>query len=177
MSKKLLNRGSVLRCTASRTNGAVNIKAVSSMGLQHQMARRSITFSIVSLATWALVTGCMTSHSSATTVALWLFDEQAGLYPSCLIADAATNKCPLVLGRGGEVVAGKYGNALEPSEQAKIPLTLAARYTGFEQPPKLDRSRKLPPMDWGNADFCALMSRGEKHLRRRLALPARPEPD
>jgi hypothetical protein len=42
----------------------------------------------------------------AEAVALWLFDEQNGLYPSCLIADAATNKCPLVLGRGGQIVEG-----------------------------------------------------------------------
>src|SRR6476646_9542852 len=88
-----------------------------------------------------------TSAVQAGTVALWLFDEQIGLYPSCLIGDAATNDCPLVLGQGGQIVDGKYGNALDPSEQPKIKLTLAGRYTGFERHPKLDSSRKTEPMD------------------------------
>src|SRR5262245_52259461 len=106
---------------------------------------------------------CITTLTvRAETIALWLFDEQTGLYPSCLIGDAATNKCPLVLGRGGQIVAGKYGNALEPSEQPRIKLSLEGRFTGFERKPKPDPSRKMEPMDWANDNFCALMTRGEK---------------
>jgi hypothetical protein len=104
----------------------------------------------------------------AETVALWLFDEQQGLYPSCVLGDAATNNCPLVLGSGGQIVEGKYGNSLEPIAQPKIPLTLEGRYTGFKQRPKADSSRRTEPMDWANAYFCALMTRGEKHLRQEV---------
>ena len=106
------------------------------------------------------------SNACAGTVALWLFDEQVGMYPSCVIGDAATNDCPLVLGSGGQIVDGKYGNALEPLEQPTIKLSLAGRYTGFQKRPALDSSRKTEPMDWANANFCALMTRGEKHLRQ-----------
>ena len=60
-----------------------------------------------------------TSTVCGATVALWLFDEQVGLYPSCVLGDAATNDCPLVLGPGGQIVKGKFGNALEPSEHQR----------------------------------------------------------
>ena len=109
-----------------------------------------------------------TPIASANTIALWLFDEQAGLYPSCLLGDASANDCPLVLGSGGQIVAGKYGNALDPVEQPKIKLSASNRFVGFDLKAKLDPSRKTPPMDWANADFCALMTRGEKHLRQEV---------
>src|SRR6476646_1998508 len=105
-----------------------------------------------------------TPIANANTIALWLFDEQVGLYPSCLLGDASANDCPLVLGPGGQIVAGRYGNALDPVDQPKINLSISNRYVGFNQKAKLDLSRKTPPMDWANADFCALMTRGEKHL-------------
>jgi hypothetical protein len=73
-----------------------------------------------------------------------------------------------VLGPGGQIVAGKYGNALEPLEQAKIKLSSANRFTGFERRPRIDPARKMKPMDWANANFCALMTRGEKHLRQEV---------
>ncbi|HJQ80044.1 MAG TPA: LamG domain-containing protein [Lacipirellulaceae bacterium] len=108
------------------------------------------------------------SWARADTVALWLFDEQVGICPSCVLSDAAKGTHPIVLGLGGQVVKGKYGNALEPIEQAKIKLSLANRYTGFERRPKRNPSRKVEPMDWANADFCALMTRGEDHLRKEV---------
>ena len=40
----------------------------------------------------------------AETVALWLFDEQTGVYPSCVLGDASHNNYPLVLGPGGQIV-------------------------------------------------------------------------
>jgi hypothetical protein len=73
----------------------------------------------------------------ADTVALWLFDEQVGIYPSCVLGDAATNDCPLVLGPGGQIVEGKYGNALEASEHPKLKLAQANRDTGFERRPEM----------------------------------------
>src|SRR3954469_10068404 len=106
--------------------------------------------------------------AQAKTVAQWLFDEQQGLYPSCVLGDSATDRCPLVLGMGGQIVAGKFGNALEPLEQPKIALSRSARFTGFEHVSKIAVGRKTPPMDWSNANFCALMTRGEKHLRQEV---------
>lgn len=103
--------------------------------------------------------------ASAEPVALWLFDEQAGLYPSCVLGDASSHNSPLVLGSGGQIAAGKFGGALEASQQAAIDLPGNNRYSGFERPPKIDPSQKTPPMDWSNANFCALMTRGEPHLR------------
>jgi Concanavalin A-like lectin/glucanases superfamily len=113
----------------------------------------------------ALIALASDSTTRAETVALWLFDEQEGLYPSCALGDASGNDYPLVLGKGGQLLPGKFGRALEPLEQPKIDLTTADRYTGFERRPAVDPSRTMPPMDWSNADFCALMTRGEKHLR------------
>jgi len=104
----------------------------------------------------------------AETVALWLFDEQVGIYPSCALGDASANNYPLVLGSGGQIVEGKFGGALEPSEQPRIELSRVRRYTGFERRPENDPSRKVPPMDWSNARFCALMTNGERHLRQEV---------
>ncbi len=127
---------------------------------------------LVSRTTWSVAAiGMLTVVSVATradTIALWLFDEQAGLYPSCVLGDASPNNYPLVLGRGGQIVEGNFGHALEPIEQLKIELSTANRFTGFERRPKLDASRKMPPMDWSNANFCALMTRGEQHLRQEV---------
>src|SRR4051794_22742487 len=106
--------------------------------------------------------------AQAETVAQWLFDEQQGLYPSCVLGESATDHCPLVLGMGGQIVAGKFGNALEPLKQPKVALSRSARFTGFERLPKIAVGRKTPPMDWSNANFCALMTRGEKHLRQEV---------
>lgn len=107
-------------------------------------------------------------HAQAATVALWLFDEQQGLYPSCVLGDAATNDCPLVLGRGGQIVPGKFGNALRASEQQSIELSPEGRFTGVQSVPLLRGPHLPPPMDWSNAHFCALMTRGERHLRQEV---------
>jgi hypothetical protein len=104
----------------------------------------------------------------AETVALWLFDEQEGIYPSCVLGEVSGNEYPLVLGRGGQLLPGKFGRALEPLEQPDIELSTKNRYTGFERQPKIDPGRKVPPMDWSNASFCALMTRGDQHLRQEV---------
>jgi hypothetical protein len=115
---------------------------------------------------WLAVVSVQIAH--AGTVALWLFDEPVGLYPSCVLGDASANDSPLVLGPGGQIVEGKYGNALEPTEQAKSELAPKNQYTGFERRPAADPRRQMEPMDWANANFCALMTRGERHLRQEV---------
>ncbi|MBM3764759.1 MAG: hypothetical protein FJW32_05145, partial [Acidobacteria bacterium] len=62
----------------------------------------------------ALALASMIHLAAAETVALWLFDEQRETFPSSLLNDAATGQNILVLGRGGQLVAGRFGNALEP---------------------------------------------------------------
>jgi len=71
----------------------------------------------------AAALGCLTAHAS--TVALWLFDEPAALYPSCPLADASPNGYILALGRGGCLVEGKYGRALEPCEPKPLVISEA----------------------------------------------------
>ncbi len=72
------------------------------------------------------ILGC--EEESVRTVALWSFDEQIGIYPSCVISDLSDNDYPLVLGPGGQIVHGKYGNALEPIVQdQKAAKNLAGR--------------------------------------------------
>lgn len=89
---------------------------------------RSIVSAVAFYPALFLVAWGATTYLRADTVALWLFDEPLGLYPSCVLGDAATNDCPLVLGPGGQVVEGKYGNALQPLEQTKKKLNKRARW-------------------------------------------------
>jgi hypothetical protein len=108
----------------------------------------------------------------AETVALWLFDEQVGVYPSSVLNDAGPNSYFLVLGRGAELTPGKFGNALRPV----LPAPLAITYNGSREgdggvafglrspPPKPGRTQ--PPLMWENAHFAALFTNGDAHLRR-----------
>ncbi len=99
----------------------------------------------------------------ADTVALWLFDEQVGIYPSCVLGDAESQKFPLVLGPGGQIMPGRFGNALEPSAQPDIAYP-PERYA----PDGDDPGRARQPLTWATANFCALMTRGENHLRKEV---------
>ena len=107
----------------------------------------------------------------AETVALWLFDEQEGLYPSCPLSDATPRGLHLILGRGGSIVPGKFGGALaavepedwdpvyEPSsEETYIRFGLKA--------PELQPGRTVEPLTWYNNRFAALFTNGNSHLRR-----------
>ncbi len=112
-------------------------------------------------------------RARSETVALWLFDEQAGLYPSCVLGDAASGDFPLVLGRGGQIVAGKFGNALEPSRQEELEFTDNNRWTGVERDLSIQgvagpAAASGEPLAWPNATFCALMTRGADHLRKEV---------
>ena len=126
-----------------------------------------------------------TAGARAETVALWLFDEQAGLYPSCVLGDAATGHLPLVLGLGGQLVEGKFGRALEPSLQPNSDFPsrhLSINFGGLRKRKKADQDEEQvksatetfdpdDPFDlsWRNAHFCALMTRGQTHLRKEVA--------
>jgi hypothetical protein len=107
------------------------------------------------------------SALKAQTVALWLFDEQQGVYPSAVLNDASDNDYPLVIGPGGMVVPGKYGNALEPIAQPEIVVPEGELMFGLERAP-IPPGRTMEPMTWANANFCALMTGGEEHLRKEV---------
>ncbi len=105
----------------------------------------------------------------AQTIAAWPFDEQRGLYPSDVLNDVSESNYPLVLGHGGMIVKGKYGNALEPLEQDKInfPKQLPPNMVKFGITPLEKKpGDKVAPMNWQNDNFCALMTSGQNHLRK-----------
>jgi hypothetical protein len=114
----------------------------------------------------AAALGCLTAH--AGTVALWLFDEPAALYPSCPLADASPNGYILALGRGGCLVEGKYGRALEPCEPKPLVISEAGeqRILFGLAPAPIPAGRSVQPLWWGNAHFAALATAGENHLRK-----------
>jgi len=106
------------------------------------------------------------SHTGlAQTIALWLFDEQVEIYPSSVLNDQSNNDYPLVIGPGGKIVPGKFGNALEPIEQPPIVIPEGELLFGLQSLPIPD-GRTVEPMTWKNANFCALMTSGENHLRK-----------
>ncbi|MDQ7817956.1 MAG: LamG-like jellyroll fold domain-containing protein [Melioribacteraceae bacterium] len=100
-------------------------------------------------------------------ISLWCFDEQIGLYPSSVLENLSDNDYPLVLGLGGQIVPGKFGNALQPIELPGIKLPHGEVEFGLEKIPK-QKGRKVEPLTWYNANFCALMTSGEKHLRKEI---------
>jgi len=102
------------------------------------------------------------------TIALWPFDEQIGIYPSCVISDLSDNDYPLVLGPGGQIVTGKFGNALEPAEQPKVDYPKDDNIKFGLQPIPIPEGRTIEPMTWMNSNFCALMTSGENHLRKQV---------
>ncbi len=107
-------------------------------------------------------------NTSAQTIALWLFDEQIGIYPSCVLSDAGPNDYPMVIGQGGQIVCGKFGNALEPIEQPKIKYPLEDNPKFGLMPMPVPKGRTVEPMTFMNANFCGLMTSGENHLRKEV---------
>ncbi len=101
------------------------------------------------------------------TIALWLFDEQVGLYPSMVLEDQSENNFPLVLGLGGQIVDGKYGNALDATEQERIQVPSGEAEFGLAKVP-ITKGRTVEPLTWYNDRFCALMTSGESHLRKEI---------
>jgi len=107
--------------------------------------------------------------NKAQTIAYWPFDEQKGIYPSSVISDVSDNDYPLVIGPGGMIVDGKYGNALEAKEQPKIKIDTPEKSLqfGLVKIP-IPQGRTVGPMTWYNANFAALMTKGENHLRKQV---------
>jgi len=102
----------------------------------------------------------------AQTVAAWPFDEQIGIYPSCVINDVSENNYPMVIGPGGRIVAGKFGNALEPIDQPAVTYPkFGSVQFGLAKPP-VQPGRRVEALTWYNARFAALMTAGENHLRK-----------
>ena len=104
------------------------------------------------------------------TTALWLFDEPQGLYPSHVMDDQSENDYPLVIGPGGMIVEGLYGNALEPVAQPPVNLPDGEARFGLAPLP-VPEGRTMEPLNWMNANFCAFMTSGESHLRKEVGFP------
>lgn len=104
------------------------------------------------------------------TIAVWLFDEQEGLYPSKVLHDFGGNEYIMVLGRSGYIVPGKFGNAFEVAEPRIIDFpreeTLPEKIglERYEIPP----GRTIEPMNWRNALFAALMTSAEHQMRKEV---------
>jgi len=131
--------------------------------------RMSVLFRVGCL---SIVSALLSSFAAAEPVATWLFDEWIGVYPSCVLNDTATGRFPLVLGRGGQIVDGRFGNALAPMEQPPLELRGTSRFIGFEKRslPRAPgaRSSGAELLAWPNAMFSALMTRGANHLRKEV---------
>lgn len=105
------------------------------------------------------------SHSQTTS--LWLFDEPKGLYPSSVLENSSANDYPLVLGLGGAIVPGKFGNALEVTGVLPLDLPKGEAVFGLSDPPA-GADQTAPPLTWKNAHFAALMTSGKTHLRNQV---------
>jgi hypothetical protein len=114
------------------------------------------------------ITASVVLPASGQTVAIWLFDEPLGLYPSSVLDSSSNNDLPLVIGRGGVLVAGKFGNALDPVERPPIEFPLGEREFGLD-PSASSSGGGTSPMTWRNATFAALMTCGEKQLRKEVS--------
>lgn len=109
-------------------------------------------------------------YSRPQTIAVWLFDEHLDLYPSSVLHDVGPNENTLILGRGGRIVPGKFGNALEIIAPEPLPLpehTVSERF-GIGKIP-IPEGRTTEPLTWHNAFFSALSTSGENHLRKDVA--------
>lgn len=115
-----------------------------------------------------LTTLCQAKQKSDIKVTvLWLFDEQVGLYPSSILEDNSESNIPLVLGLGGQIVEGKFGNALDPVKHRRVEIPGGEIEMGLKQLPKAE-GRTVVPLSWQNANFAALMTSGENHLRKEI---------
>lgn len=111
--------------------------------------------------------GATLGSSPAGTVAVWLFDEPEGLYPSSILNDASGHDLFLAFGRGARIVEGRFGRALEPAEPQPLDLAgLPANGLFGLSTVRSSRRRRAEPLTWSNAHFCTLMTAGERHLRK-----------
>lgn len=109
------------------------------------------------------------NKSEAQIIALWQFNESKGLYPSHVIDDSSQNDYPLVIGRAGRIVEGKFGNALDMTSFYEVIVpNVEDQHFGLGKPLSIPEGRTAIPMNWDNADFAALMTAGEMHLRKQI---------
>lgn len=108
--------------------------------------------------------------NAAETIAFWPFDEPVGLYPSSVLSDHGPNACTLILGPGGSVAPGKFGNALTTQPQPAVVYPSGSVLFGLTQLPP-PAGRTVEPMSWMNAKFTALITAGETHLRKEAPQP------
>lgn len=101
-------------------------------------------------------------ETDCETVALWLFDEPRGLYPSSVLDSNSDKDYPLVIGQGARLVNGKYGNALSPV--ARPPLSYPEGPREFGLPPS-SAHPKDTRLTWSSNRFAAMMTTRETHLR------------
>lgn len=107
----------------------------------------------------------------AATIALWLFDEPVGAYPSSILNDSSGGSI-LALGRGARIAEGKYGRSLEIADPLPLRIKSAGSYEegagsilfGIGRLP-VPKGRTMEPLNWANATFAALATSGETHLR------------
>ena len=107
-------------------------------------------------------------------VTTWLFDEQTQSYPSTILNDCGPNGYVVALGRGARLVPGRFGNALQFSDPEPLDIRGSTVNSGSEGAQRfglvaipVPAGRHVQPMWWGNANFGALLTSGEKHLRSR----------
>lgn len=114
-----------------------------------------------------LMAGCDSGFDQVQTESLWLFDEETTLYPSQVIENYSDNDYPLVLGLGGRIVEGRYGNALEPLEYPEFELPDGSMRFGLIKM-DVEEGSNVAPLTWHNSDYAALMISGEEHLRKEV---------
>lgn len=120
----------------------------------------------------AFAGSCLASDNSNEVIAFWPFDEQIGIYPSSALAEFSENDYPLVLGPGGQIVEGKFGNAMDPKQQVNYDYVRIEDEVRFGLTPvPIPEDRTVEPMNWFNSNFAALMTSGENHLRKQVGFP------
>jgi len=104
-----------------------------------------------------------------STIAVWLFDEHQNLYPSSVLNEVGPNEYVLVLGRGGKLTKGRFGNALKITtpKPVQLPVGDFNEQFGLKELP-VTQGKTVPPMTWHNANFSALMTLGDTHLRNQV---------
>ena len=107
---------------------------------------------------------------AAETVAFFPFDEPVGLYPSSVISDHSAARIPLIIGPGGSIVPGKFGHAFSTAAQPPVDYPAGSVLFGLTPAP-IPAGRTVEPLNWHNARFAALLTAGEKHLRKEIAAP------
>jgi hypothetical protein len=108
---------------------------------------------------------------AADTVALWLFDEPAGLYPSTPLESSAGLDAPLVLGLGGTIVPGRFGQALSTDPYPPVVIPKTGEETAALHRFPVPTGRTQEPLSWHNAQFTAFMTSGERHIRKEVSFP------